>query len=49
MANWFEVRAGTLTEAAARAYFRASNYLKSMPVRPVIGVAGYRRQPIVTR
>ena len=30
MANWFEVRAGTMTEAAARAYFGASNYLKSI-------------------
>ena len=47
MANWFEMLAGTMTEAEARAYFRASNYPKPYKPGEIWGdaIAALMKQP----
>jgi hypothetical protein len=49
MANWFEVRAGTTTQAEARAYFARPTIRSRWPAQAVVELAGYRLCPIVTR
>ena len=40
MANWFEVRAGTMTEAEARAYFGRPTIRSRWPAQAVVELAG---------
>jgi tetratricopeptide (TPR) repeat protein len=42
MANWFEVRAGTMTEAAARAYFGRPTIRSRWPAQAVVELAGFQ-------